>query len=164
MSIFAELLSIKKFRESQAEVGVQKAHAELIHARRQHDDEQSALDAFRTQARDQELQWYSELCAGPVKLRAISDVRENVAFLREGERKHEASTEQAARTLASATDHSKAARETLRRATTVKDKFVELATSVADEAARELQRKEDAEMEEVSAVRRDRQDWSDGDE
>jgi len=164
MSIFAELLSIKKFRESQAEVGVQKAQAEMIHARRHYDELQTALAAFRAQARDQEVQWYAELCNGPVKLRAINDVRENVAFLREDERKKEAITEQAERELAGATDRSKTARDTLQRATRVKDKFVELATSVADEAARELQRKEDAEMEEVSAVRRDRQDWSDSDE
>ena len=164
MSIFAELLSIKRFRESQAELGVQKAHAELTHARLRHDDLQSALEAFRTQARNQELQWYAELCIGPVKLRAINDVRESVAFLREDERKKEESTEQAARALTTATDRSQAARLTLRQATTVKDKFVELATNVADEAARELQRREDAEMEEVSSVRRDRQDWGGGDE
>jgi type III secretion protein O len=164
MSIFVELLSIKKFREGQAQVVVQKAEGEVVRARREHDQQQSALEAFRAQARRQEAQWYAELCSGPVKLRAINDVRENVSYLRADERRKEETTGQAERALEGATQRSKAARVDLRRATAVKDKFVELATNVAEEAARELQRKEDAEMEEASSVRRERQEWGSGDE
>lgn len=159
MSIFAELLSIKEFRESQAELAVKKAQAEQSVAHREHEELRTALDAFREEARSQEQRWYSQLCKGPVKLREINDVRENVAGLREGERQREASTDKAAQALATAMDRTSAARSSLRQATAVKDKFVELATNMAEEAARDLQRKEDAEMEEASSGRPERRDW-----
>jgi type III secretion protein O len=163
MSIFDELLSIKEFREDQAELGLKKAQNEVTHARREHDELTALLEAFRKQAQEQEAAWYATLCASVVKLRDITDVREDVAMLREGERQRQDKTDKAARVLEQRIEHSKEARACLRQATAVKDKFVDLATSVADEAARELQRKEDLEMEEVSAIRREKQEWSESD-
>lgn len=164
MSIFRELLSIKAFREGQAQVVLQKAQAQVVHARRELDARQAALEAFQARARQLEAQWYAQLCAGPVKVRAINDVRQEVAFLREDERRKEAAADEAKRALHGASDRALAARHDLRRATSVKDKLVALAANVAEEAARDLQRKEDAEMEEASSVRRERQDWGDGHE
>ncbi len=41
----------------------------------------------------------------------------------------------------------------------MKEKFIELAKVYADDAFREAERKEDAEMEEAAEVRRERVDW-----
>src|ERR1700752_1051610 len=104
MSIFKELLSIKTFREGQAELGLKKTQAELGLARKENDKLQSALELYREEARVQEMKWYSDLCAKLVKLREITEVREDVGQLREGERQRRASADQAAKVLENATE------------------------------------------------------------
>src|SRR5262245_22461143 len=105
MSIFDELLSIKEFREDQAEVGLKKAQNEVTHARRAHDELEALLQAFRKEAQEKEAQWYARLCANVVKLRDITDVREDVAMLREGERQRQDKTDKAARVLDQTIEH-----------------------------------------------------------
>src|SRR5262245_17432070 len=137
MSVFAELRSIKEFRESQAELGLKKAQAEVTLRRDRHEELQALMEQFREQAREQELQWYADLCSKLVKLKEITEVRDGVAGLRQDEQKREDDTDEAGRAVEKAIESSKAARLALKQATAVKDKFVELATTVAEEAAKE---------------------------
>ena len=55
-------------------------------------------------------------------------------------------------------------REAHRNATRMVEKFVQLASLHAADELRELERKEDLEMEEAASVARDRDDWQQHDE
>jgi type III secretion protein O len=81
-----------------------------------------------------------------------------------GEHRHRESLE------ARRKEHEAAAREMdlamrrMRDASTAREKFVELARNFHWLAAREQERKEELELEELASVRREREDWDDRDE
>lgn len=156
MSIFDELLRLKELRESQAELGFKNAQSELNHARSEHEQQKAGLEIYVKNAREQELRRYADLFAKPVKLGEITELRDDLAKLREGERQRQASLDQAAIALSSAMDNCGEARLSLARARAAKGKFVELVSSVAQQEQLESQRKEDLEMMEVSEIGRDR--------
>ncbi|OZI33078.1 type III secretion protein [Bordetella genomosp. 1] len=159
MSMFDELLAIKRFREGQAEIAVARQRQVLQDAR---DGEQAALrslDDFRGWADAHERELYGDLCRRTVRVREIESVLQDVAGLREGERQHEQALD-AARAAAEREESAlQARRDDHRQATRMSEKFVELARSHFDAQLREAERKEDLEMEEAASVARDRDDW-----
>jgi type III secretion protein O len=164
MSVFKELLAVKAFRENKAEMGVAKERVALVEAERQREAATAALERYRVEANEQEQAWYQDLCSRVVQLRAIENVQQDVVMLRAGEREHETREQQAHKAVAEQQDKLRSARQVLRDANRMKQKFVELATAQADEAAFELERKEDLEMEEAASVRRERDEWEAGDD
>ncbi len=159
MSMFDELLAIKRFREGQAEVRVARertAHQEAEAAR---ETAKQVLARFRIEAQERELAMYSDLCSRVVRPREIEDVMQGVAGLRDAERQRETDVERASEREQAALQQLKLARDDHKIATRMTEKFVELARIHLDEHLRELEYKEDMEMEEAASVRRDREDW-----
>ncbi|MCF8161241.1 MAG: type III secretion protein [Polaromonas sp.] len=164
MSFFKELLSIKAFRENKAELNVGKqrvVHGEAVAA---HLASEQALLSFQDYAQQHERSLYADLCKRIVKLRAIEEVQLEVVFLRDQEQSHH-------KTVASAELEKQAQEQRLadlrrvhKDATKAKEKFVELAQVYADEKSKEFERKEDAELEEVAELRRDRTEWDESHE
>lgn len=159
MSIFVQLLAIKDFRQSKAELATQKQRQVLRLAQEQEQERQRKLEQFREFARAQELKMYQELCQRVVKLREIEDVQLEVVSLGNQTRTHESSLEQAQKERTQADTKLQECKHILNEATRAKQKFVELAQAHAQEVIKELERKEDAEMEEVAELRRERADW-----
>ena len=159
MGIFKELLAIKSFRETKAEIAVRKQRSVLAEATARREAAEDALEKFRGWAVTHERSLYDALCAQVVKLRDIEDVQVEVAALRHTEVQHEDQVREREAQRVKEVEQLEADRKVQQDATRMKEKFVELAQVFADEAVKELERKEDAEMEEVSETRRDRADW-----
>jgi type III secretion protein O len=159
MSIFHELLSIKAFRENKAEMSMRQQRSVLAEAALQRDSAEQRLVQFRELASARERALFDDLCSRIVRLRQIENVQLAVATMRGEERDHEQALEKS-----EAERNKEAAELEVRKAAhaqalKMKQKFVELAQVYAEEQFRELERKEDAEMEEAAETRRDRSDW-----
>lgn len=159
MSLFKELLSIKAYRENRAlaAVGLQRAH--LAQARLQRDQALQELQDFRSWASRRERELFSDLCARTVRLREIQDVHSSVSDMRlQAQRRaqdHEAAEEGVRREAAILEDCRRAHAEAWR----IREKFLDLVRSNAEEAARELECGEDLESEEAALQRRDSPEW-----
>lgn len=159
MSMLDELLSIKSFRETKAEIAVFNQRVSLAKAQARRDAAQERLLEFRDYALRRELEMYGDLCSRMVHLRDIQDVQESVGVLRTQERdcvvvldEAEGARDREAETL-------KACKLVFSEASRIKQKFVELAEAEDEEEFRLAERNEDAEMEEIAEIRRDRADW-----
>ncbi|QQB35716.1 type III secretion protein [Achromobacter deleyi] len=159
MSVFDELLAIKRFREGQAEIAVSRQrlrHAEADAARVA---SERALADFRDESERRERAMYSDLCSRVVRVREIEDVLQGVAGLREGERQREQVVEQAAERLREENQALADRRAQHQQAVRLTGKFVELASIHLAEHLKALEHKEDMEMEEAASLSRDREDW-----
>lgn len=159
MSVFDELLAIKRFREGQAEIAVSRQrlrHAEADAAR---EASERALADFRNESERRERAMYSDLCSRVVRVREIEDVLQGVAGLREGERQREQAVEQAAERLREENQALAELRAQHQQAVRLTGKFVELASIHLAEHLKALEHKEDMEMEEAASLSRDREDW-----
>jgi type III secretion protein O len=159
MSILAELLSIKAFRETRAEVEVRKERARFAEALAAREAAEKSLDEFKAWAQAQELAWYEDLCQRVVRLRDIEDVQHGVAGLRNQEVTLDQQRQQAQTHERQQEQRLGEAKVVLSDATRVKEKFVELVRLNTLERLQDVERKEDAELEEVAELRRDRADW-----
>lgn len=164
MTVFRELLSIKVFRENKAELAVRRQRTVWNEARDKADDAQRRLDDFRDYAQRHERELFDDLCRRLVVLRDIELVHHSISMIREQDREHSTRLEKA-QDLQVQEEHKlddcKAAHQA---ATRMKEKFVELARVHALELVREVERKEDQELEEVAEIRRDRSDWDEREE
>lgn len=159
MSVFDELLAIKRFREGQAEIAVSRQrlrHAEADAARLA---SEQALADFRDESERRERAMYRDLCSRVVRVREIEDVLQGVADLREGERQREQALEQAAQRLGDEARALAERRDQHQQAVRLTGKFVELASLHLAEHLKALEHKEDMEMEEAASLSRDREDW-----
>jgi type III secretion protein O len=159
MSIFRELLSIKTFRESKAELAVRKQRSVLAEAVVRHDSAQEVLEKFISYAVSHERSLYDDLCSRIVRLRDIEDVQLAVVGLRGQEREHEDAVARADADRQAQAERLEADKKVHSEASRMKQKFVELAQVFSEESLREFERKEDAELEEAAETRRDRADW-----
>ena len=154
-----QLLFIKEFREQKAETELQKSRVQLTEAHRVEDEAARTRDEFVDFARREELRWYDDLCSRLVTVRDITHVQEDVATLRVTERDHETAVERAAARRAEAQTQFSTATQVRRDAQAAREKFVELATSFHALAAREAERREELELEELAGQRREREEW-----
>lgn len=159
MSFFKELLSIKTFRENKAELNVGKQRVVHVEAVAIHEASELALLNFQDYAYQHERTLYADLCRRVVKLTAIEEVQMAVVFLRDQEQEHQKALKQAELDQQRQTERLADLRVLLSDATKAKQKFVELALVYSDEKSKEFERKEDAELEEVAELRRDRTEW-----
>ena len=162
MSFFKELLSIKSFRENKAERNVGKQRVVLAGAVTHRDASDEALQEYRGYAQRQELALFDDLCSRLVRLSAIEDMQHEVAHMRSQEQVRLQTLEQAEKQRATAAHSLQDLRMVHRDASRATQKFVEFAQVYADERIKELERKEDAEMEEVAEMRRDSNEWDEG--
>ncbi|SSW70774.1 type III secretion protein [Achromobacter agilis] len=159
MSVFDELLAIKRFREGQAEIAVSRQRLRQAEADAARRDSEAALASYRDEAVRREQALYSDLCSRVVRVRDIETVLQDVAGLREGERLHEQAVETAEHRLEAENQALAASRQQHQQAVRLTGKFVELARIHLDEHMKALEQKEDLEMEEAASVSRDREDW-----
>ena len=156
---FNEILSIKAFRETRAELTMLKQRSVFQMAGKMRDESEQALSAFRDYALNHERAIYADLCRHIVRLREIEDVQQEVVILRGTERGHEQTLQNAEQALATERKRLDEVREEHTQASRMKQKFVELVNVYSEEQRMEFERKEDAELEEVAKLRRDRADW-----
>ncbi len=159
MTLFRELLSIKDFRESRAELAVLKQRSILAEAIAVRDAAEKRLNEFRDYALQHERALYADLCRRIVRLRDLENAQLEVVDLRGRERSHEDSLSKSEQVRSAEQIHLKDARQSHHEASRMKQKFVELAQIFSDEQIKELERKDDAEMEEIAELRRERADW-----
>jgi type III secretion protein O len=159
MEVFRELLSIKTFREDRAELAVRKQRRVLAEAVAALEAAERALDEYRDFSLLHERELYAELCRRIVRLRELEDAQLEVLGLRNRERALEEAQDQSARVRREEQSRLGEAVELHREATKMRQKFAQLAQMYDDEIARAAEQREDAEMEEVAELRRDRADW-----
>ena len=158
MSMMDQLLFIKSFREGQAQTKMQRCRAEHLDAQAREQATRQAFEQFITQAREDEARWYRELCDRLVKLSDIETVQQDIAILRaEQLAREEAVRAQAALTESARLAFSESALA-LREASAARNKFEELRRNEREAFARESERREELELEEVAGIRRDRDD------
>lgn len=159
MAMVDELLFIKKFRERKAETELQKSRVRLGVAAQSERTAEQVLQAHIERAWAEELRLYADLCARIVKPRDIADVQQDVAQMRMEEMTHQQSLAQAQEQHKSAQDDFQLNTRKMREASTAREKFVELARTHHLLVAREAERKEDLELEELASVVREREEW-----
>lgn len=164
MTIFRDLLAIKRFREGKAEIALHKQRAVLREATEQRDEADSARQDYHVFAVEHERSLFHDLCSRTVKLRDIEDVQHAVVILREQERAHEKALEEAESHRENQAREYELRKDEHATAYRKKEKFVELAQAYAAGELREFERKEDAEMEEAAAIRRERVEWGSAEE
>jgi type III secretion protein O len=164
MNVYGELLSIKAFRENKADVAVHRQRGVLAEALAGCESALNALNGFLEYARLHEDALYRDLCSRIVRLREIENVQLAVVDLRAGEHQRQSLLEAAERQRDQEVALLEERKQQRTHATRQKEKFVELAQVHASELVAALERKEDAEMEEASEVRRDRAEWDTGDD
>jgi type III secretion protein O len=160
MAMIDELLFIKKFRETKAEKEFQKARQALLEAHKAQELASQELQSFQWQAEQSEQAWYRDLCSKVVTVRDISHVQEDVAMLRQTEQEYAQRLRKAEQQHVQAKDHQVQANTRMREATKAREKFTELARNHHGIVAKEAERKEELELEEVSGKGRKNDDWS----
>lgn len=159
MSFFKELLAIKTFREGKAERQVSKQRVVLAEAVAQRQTCEEALVDYRSYALRQEKALFDDLCSRLVRLSAIEHVQQEVAHMRAQEQQRQQALDEAEKQKLQQEQQLMVLREVHKQAQKAQQKFTEFAQVFADERLKELERKEDAELEEVAELRRDRTDW-----
>lgn len=161
MSIFDEILSIKNFRESRAELAMLKQRTVLAEAIVARDEAEKRLAAFIEEALRLERDLYKDLCSRLVRLRDIENVQMEVVDLRHREHSYEESLVKSEQTRTAEEQRLDEAKQGHQQAVIMKQKFVELLDVYNDEYMKQAERAEDAEMEEVAELRHDRVEWED---
>lgn len=164
MSMFDDLLAIKRFREGQVEIAVAQQRQVLVAAERELEAANRRLLDYRGWSERRERDMYDDLCSRIVRVREIEDVMQGVADLRTGERQHESQVQSADDQVKTEEVALTERRESHRLATRMTEKFIELARLHLAAYMLEQERKEDLEMEEAASVRRDREDWQEHEE
>ncbi len=159
MAMIDELLFIKEFRERKQETELQKSRARLGSAAQQERQAETTLQNHVAHATHEELRLFADLCARIVKLKDISDVHSEVAAMRQQEMQHQQALEAAQQQHTEAQDDFQHNTRKMREASTAREKFVELARTHHMLEAREAERKEDLELEELASVVREREEW-----
>ncbi|MEK0416850.1 MAG: hypothetical protein RI949_856 [Pseudomonadota bacterium] len=158
MAMIDQLLTIKSFRERQAETALHKTRVELADAHRIEEVAEHDLHTFMRQAQEDEIRWFEELCSRVVKLRDIEEVQTDVAILRAEQAHKEQELEQAQARRAQAQSTFNQATQVMKEATTAREKFEELAQQHHAALGKEAERKEDLELEELASIVREREE------
>jgi len=158
MSVFRELLVIKNFRESRAELSLARQRQALLKAQSEEESARSVLTEFQDFAARREAMLYRDLCSRIVGLRDIEDVQHVIADLRKQKEERELELATAGQKREQEAGLLTEAQVVYQAAMRQKQKFVELAQAQADEAALEAERKEELELEEASSFGRPKVD------
>ncbi|MDH5857338.1 type III secretion protein [Lampropedia aestuarii] len=159
MSLFGELIRIKRLREDKAERHMYQSRQQAQQAREAHLLAQSHLQHMVEQGQQIEQQLYADLFSRQVRVREIDAVHQELAQMRQCEMQQEQVVCAAAEQVAVAQNALRQAREGHQIAQRQTSKFVDLSASFDIQRQRESDRLEDLEMEEAASVRRERDDW-----
>jgi type III secretion protein O len=156
--MIGQLLRIKNFREKKAETEMLKSRHLLARAQQQEAEAGEALEAYRTHADSEERRLYRELCSRVVRLSQITGVQQEVACLRHAELAHEDTLAAAERAHHDASERFNHSLDGYQRASSARQKFEELLRLELERDSGLLEKKEEAEMEELSGRLRERAD------
>jgi type III secretion protein O len=160
MDYLDELLSIKSFREQQAESTLQVARVVLSDANRGEQKSEQTLSEFRNFARAREDAGYREILSRAVKVQDIFRLHEDIAILRATEAQHESELQKARLAREAAQQKHQAADLAAREARTSREKFTELVEQHHIGLAQQAERSEELEFEELAGIVREREQWS----
>ncbi|WP_028605257.1 type III secretion system stalk subunit SctO [Ottowia thiooxydans] len=163
MNVFPELLRIKSFRESQAELRMHRQYDVTRQAHEKHESEQKRLTELLREGMETEDRLFGDLCQHVVRLRDIEDVRHAIADLRQREDRQQGVVSAAGEAKLQAEQALSEARAVHHEAHRQKTKFEDLSRDFDVAAARDAERRDDLEMEEAASVRHDREDWEPSD-
>ncbi|HVL10233.1 MAG TPA: YscO family type III secretion system apparatus protein [Burkholderiaceae bacterium] len=152
MNTLDELLSLKQFRENEAEREVMRSVNALERCEAARDQCEQALDAFRVYAREKELAMYADLCTRTVELGEIEDVQHAVTRLREEEAAHADAVAQARAEEEAARDALAQARTAHLGAVRMTQKFAELVQQSMQEQTRDRAMREEHELDEAGTL------------
>lgn len=158
-NVLKELLRIKDFRESQAEMHMLKQRSVALEAQQKHEREQIQLEHVRREGQETERRLYGDLCERVVRLKDIENVQYEVSCLRERESLQEQAVISAREVQEQAEQALTTAKSLHQEAHRQKTKFEDLSREFDQTAASEAEKREDLELEEVAGFRRDREDW-----
>lgn len=159
MSLFGELIRIKRLREDKAERQIYVSRQAALRTRDGHMMAKTKLQQMLEHDQLVEKQLYAELFSRQVRVRDIHTVHHKLAYMRQCEMQQEQVVEAAAKEDAAAQVALTQAREGHHVARQQTSKFIDLAASFDAARQRESDRLEDLEMEEVVSARREREDW-----
>lgn len=151
---FRQLVTVKRMREESAERAVHAQRRVLEQAQTERDLAQQRLDDYCRYASEQERRVYRELCERVVKMRDIENVLGQVRTLRARESDHRDERDSAETRREQAQHKLDSDRAAHRFAMRAHDKFVQLHEDLMSQARASADRLEDAEIEEVAALRR----------
>lgn len=149
MSALNQLLTIKEWRQQQAEIALVRQRQTVESAQSAVNLADEALEDYRVWATRREAAVYQELCSKVVRLREIEEARETVAELRQQELQHIATLDKARECERSESEHLTAVHREYQGAARMTQKFSELVRLQDAEALSEDERLADLEMEEV---------------
>jgi type III secretion protein O len=155
-----ELLSIKSFREQQADASLQVARTVLSDAHRGEQQRERELSEFQTFARREEDKLYRHILARPVKVSDIHRLHEDLAILRATEAQHQSELARARQSREAAQQRHHEAQDAARDARTTREKFTELVDRHHAGVSRAAERREELEFEELAGIVREREQWS----
>ena len=155
-----ELLSIKRFREQQADSALQVARGALSEAHRGEQQRELALTEFRNYASLEEASLYRRVINRAIKVNDIFRLHEDIAILRATEVQHEGDLKKATALRERAQVRHIEAQDTAREARATREKFTELVDRHHAGIAREAERREELEFEELAGIVREREQWS----
>jgi type III secretion protein O len=159
MTMIDELLFIKEFRERKAETELQKSRLQLRLAVSAEQEAEQTLNDFIEHATQEEFRMFEDLCSRIVNPRDITDVHAEVSALKAQELSHREGL------LTRQQQHMQARQvfdvdtRKMRDASTAREKFGELARTHRVSVAREAERKEELELEELASIVREREEW-----
>lgn len=159
MAVLHELLSIKTFREGKAESSVRTQRQVLAEAMSLRDQAQVHLEEFTSFAQRRERELFEDLCRRVVVVREILDTHAQVGEMKAQALHYQSHLDQAQVRCEQEDAALQERKQVHAQATRVKEKFIELVRLHAAEEWTALERKEDAELEEVAETRRDRADF-----
>lgn len=151
MELIDELLKIKELRESRAQLALTREQWAFAKTRQERDDALQTWEAQCDEARERETTLFGAMMGALRRVREIEDTRREVQSMRQESDRLGDLASQAELALTQAQARLDEVRNTARRAERAKQKFVDLALRYTHIAAREAQRVEDLEMEEVAA-------------
>lgn len=159
MNMYDEMLSIKRFREQQAEIAVARERQRFVEAQRESEQAQTRLADFRLWAESREQGLYTDLYHRVVQIREIERVLQEVASLRTDEEHHEAAVTRAEENREQAAQALGACRDAHQQTVRMSGKFLELADAHMDSVIRAQNYNEDLEFEEIASLARERFEW-----
>lgn len=160
MSMWHELLTVKTFREGQAESALRQQRAAWQQAQQSHQSALSHLQQLRHDGHVRELAQYRELCTRLVHPSDIEALHQDIAYQRAREQTQQNQVAQALHRENEAALQLRQARVAYQDAVRQKNKFLDLAQQHTTERLRASERLEDLELEEVANTASERDEWN----
>lgn len=158
-----ELLRLKVYREGKAEMSLARCRLALAEVTKRTGQARDSLTDYQRWSTEEEQRLYGAVYGHMVRVRDLTYLREDVVILRHKER---ALRESLVKVEAERTQADTAVRESRvvhDQATRAREKFVQLVKQESEEIRLESERKEDVELEDLYAIRREREEWEGGD-